>query len=239
VGQAGKGGSDAVTNKNADDAFGYVRWDDAVLEAEKAITPAAPGEKPETRLEQLQRILKVSSWTPSLSLLYFHTPHEDLAKDKLVGMALATLNQCKTLHSDDVCKWLALYHCVEVDMGKSDPATAQMLGYKDGAIFAVVDEKMNVLATSKTLPKSENVATFLKTTLKSDACKKWWAPIQKQIDDQKKALDDGRALAKQEKWKEAYEKYQLVLNSNIRVADFYDEAAKEVDKVKRKADEAK
>jgi hypothetical protein len=171
--------------------------------------------------------------------LYFHTPHEDLQKDKLVGMALTTLNQCKTLHDDGVCRWLALFHCVEVDMGKSDAKTAEMLGYKDGALFAVVDQDMHVLATSKSMPKSDVVAGFLKTTIKSDACKKWWAPVQQQIDDQKKSLDEGRALAKQDKWKDALAKYQAVVNSNVRVADFYDDAAKEIVKVQRKADEAK
>jgi hypothetical protein len=239
VGSAGKGGSDAVTNKNADDAFGLVKWDDAVLEAEKAITPAAPGEKPETRVDQLRRTLRVSVWSPSLTLLYFHTPHADLAKDKLVGPALAALNQCKTFSDDDVTKWLTLYHCVEVDMGKSDLATAQALGFKDGALFSVVDQDMNILATSKPLPKSENVASFLKATLKSDACKTFWAPVQKQIDEQKKWLEEGRALAEKKQWKQALEKYQFVLNSNVRIADFYDDAAKEVVKVQRKAEEAK
>lgn len=239
MGSSGKGGSDAVTNKNADDAFTLVKWDDAVLESEKAITPAAPGEKPESRTEQLQRLLKVSKWTPALSLLYFHTPHENLPKEKLTGLPLASLNQCKTLFDDDVTRWLSLYHCVEIDMGKSDLATAQSLGFKDGAIFAVVDQDLKVLATSKALPKSENVATFLKNTLKSDTCKAFWAPIQKQIDEQKKALEEGRALAEKKKWKEALEKYQMVLNSNVRIADFYDEAAKEVVKVQRKAEDDK
>ena len=239
MGQPGKGGSDSVTNKNADDAFGYVKWDDAVLEAEKAITPTAPGEKPETRIDQLRRILRVSVWSPSLTLLYFHTPHEELAKDKIAGMALATLNQCKTLHDDGVSKWLSLYHCVEVDMGKSDLKTAELLGFKDGALFAVVDQDMKVLASSKSLPKSENVATFLKTTIKSDVCKTFWTPIQKQIDEQKKWLDEGRALAEKKQWKESLEKYQMILNSPVRIADFYDETAKEVVKVQRKAEEAK
>ncbi len=216
-----------------------MRWDDATLEAEKTLTPANEGEKPETRLDQLRRNLHVSVWTPALSLLYFHTPHEDLPKDKVVGMALVTLNQCKTLKDDGVSRWLALFHCVEVDMGKSDAKTAEALGFKDGALFAVVDQDMHVLATSKSMPKSDNVAAFLKATIKSDACKKWWAPVQQQIEEQKKALDEGRALAKQDKWKDALPKYQAVVNSTVRVAEFYDDAVREIVKVQRKADEAK
>ena len=237
------GGSDAgkgsVTNENADDHFSYVRWDDAVLPAMQTITPTSPGERVETPDELLERTLKISKWNPGLTMLYFHTPHEGLEKAKLVGAAAATLRQCKTFRDENVSRWLGVYHCVEVDMSKSDLRTAERLGFKDGAIFSVIDQSMNVIATSKSVATSDGVTAFLKAAVKSEKAAKQWALIQARIDDQKKALEKGRALAAQEKWKEAREQYDLVLNTDTRVADFFDEARKEAAKVYRKADQEK
>lgn len=203
------------------------------------VTPATDGAKAETPEELLSRTLNVSKWNPSLTLLYFHTPHEDVEKSKLTGSALATFKQCRAIHDEQVVRWLALYHPVEVDMGKSDAKTAARLGCKDGALFAVIDQNMNVLASSKGLERPEQVEAFLKTTLKSEVCKTYWTAVQAQIDEQRKTLDEARALAKQEKFKEAMEKYTLLLNSKVRVADFYDDAVKEATKVARKAEQAK
>src|SRR6185436_11256141 len=98
----------------------------------QVVTPKSPDEKVESTEELLSRTLKISKWNPSLTLLYFHTPHDGLEKSKLVGLAGATLRQCKTFHDQDVLKWLMLYHCVEVDMATSDLKTAERLGYKEG-----------------------------------------------------------------------------------------------------------
>ena len=213
-----------------------MRWDEATLPAMTVLTPSKPGEKVETPEERLSKELRISVWNPSLTLLYFHTPHEELDKSKLKGSALATMLQCKTFHDEKVVRWLALYHPVEVDMGKSDLTAAQKLGFTDGAMFAVVDQRMNVLATSKALPTSEQLAGFLEKTIKSESCKSFWTNVQTTIDEQKKALEKARALVKQEKFKEAMEQYALVVNSNVRVADFYEEAVKESSKIARKAD---
>jgi hypothetical protein len=203
------------------------------------VTPAEPGEKTESPEALLRRTLHVSEWNPSLTLLYFHTPHADVEKNKLTGAALATFKQCKTFSDEQVARWLSLYHPVEVDMGTSDPKTAERLGFKDGAQFAVVDQDLNVLFTSKSLAESENVAAFLKTTIKSDKCTKYWEPIQKQIDEQKAALAKARELVKQEKLAEALEQYKLVVDSRVLVADFWDDAAKEFAKVARKVEQQK
>jgi hypothetical protein len=230
-----------VSNKDADDHFTYIRWDEATLPAVSVVTPSAPGEKVETPEDLLRRAVKVTTWTPSLTLLYFHTPHEELEKSKLVGAAGQTMRQCKTFHDEQVARWLSLYHPVEVDMGKSDAKAAERLGCKDGAIFAVVDQDLNVLATSKVIETSEGVKSFLEKTLKSEACKSFWAPYAKQMEEQKAELAAARALAKQEKWKEASEKYASILATPIfRVSgDLYDVAVKESAKAARKAAEQK
>ncbi len=213
-----------------------MRWDEATLPALQVVTPKSPGEKVATPEELLERSLKISKWNPSLTLLYFHTPHEELDKSKLVGAAGATFRQCKTFFDEEVARWLSLYHPVEVDMGASDAKTAERLGFKDGAMFAVIDQDMNVIATSKPLAKSENVAAFLKATIKSEKCAKYWEPIQKQVDEQKKTLEEARSLAAKQMYKEALEKYKLVLSSNVRIAEFWDDASKEAEKVQRKAE---
>lgn len=233
---AGKG---SVSNKNADDHFAYVHWDEATLEAIQTVTPKEPGEKVETAEDQLRRMVKVSAWTPGLTLLYFHTPHEGLDKSKIVGAAAATLRQCKSFHDEQVARWLLIYHCVEVDMGPSDAKTAERLGCKDGAIFAVVDQDLNIVATSKPIATSDGVAAFLKTTIKSEPAAKAWSLVQSQIDEQKKALEKARALVAKEKFKDALEQYEVVLNSRVHVADFWDDAAKEAAKAARKAEQAK
>lgn len=231
-------GKGSVSNKNADDHFAYVRWDEATLEAANEVTPKN-GEKVDSADDQLRHMVKVSAWNPSLTLLYFHTPHEDLDKSKLVGAAGATFRQCKTFHDEQVARWLLLYHCVEVDMGKSDAKTAERLGMKDGAMFAVIDQDLNVLGTSKSIPTSEGVASFLKNTMKSESCAKYWNAVQTQIDEQKTALEKARALMAKDKFKDALDQYNVVLNSKVHVADFWDDAAKEAVKAARKVEQAK
>jgi hypothetical protein len=181
----------------------------------------------------------VSEWNPSLTLLYFHTPHENVDKSKLAGAAFATFKQCKTFFDEQVARWLALYHPVEVDMGTSDVKTAERLGFKEGVQFAIIDQDLNVLASSKSLAESEGVASFLKATIKSEKCVKYWEPIQKQIEEQKATLAKARELAKKDKIDEALEQYKLIVESRVLVADFWDDAAKEYAKVARKVEQAK
>jgi len=177
----------------------------------------------------------VSQWNPGLTLLYFHTPHEDVAKDKLAGQALATFRQCALFGDAKVVRWLQLLHCVEVDMGASDAKKCERLGAKDGAIFAIIDQDLNVIATTKPVAESDNVTAFLKSTLKSEKAAKYWAPIQTQIDEQKATLEKARALANQHKYKESLEQYKLILASPVRISDSWDTAAKESQKIARKA----
>ena len=231
-------GKGSVTNANADDHFSYVRWDEATITPVQTVTPTAPGEKLETPDDQLRRMIKVSTWSPGLTLLYFHTPHEGLAPTQLVGPAAATLRQCKTFHDEQVARWQLLMHCVEVDMGTSDAKTAERLGFKDGAIFAIVDQDLRVVATSKPIATADSVALWLKKTLQSEPCAKHWASVQTQIDEQKKELEKARALAAQDKWKDSLEQYRLVLDSKVRIGEPWDEAAKEVAKAARKAEQA-
>jgi hypothetical protein len=153
-----------------------------------------------------------------------------------VGAAGATFRQCKSFRDEKVARWLSLFHCVEVDMGRSELKTAERLGFKEGVMFAFVDQDLNVVATSKSLPESDGLANFLKSTLRSPACAKFWAPVQTTIDEQKKALAEARDLMKREKYKEALERYKSIVNSNVRVAEFWDDAAKESVKATRKAE---
>lgn len=195
------------------------------------------GEKLDTAEDQLRQMIKVSKWTPGLTFIYFHTPHEELKRSELVGQAGAAFRQCKTFFDEQVARWLLLYHCVEVDLGKTDAKTAERLGYKEGAIFSVVDQDLNVIATSKPIATSESVALFLKKTIQSEAAAKHWAPVKTQIDEQKKTIEKARALAAQDKWKEALEQYRAILDSTVRVGESWDAAAKEVTKAARKAEQ--
>src|SRR5262245_31051362 len=203
------------------------------------VTPKEEGEKAETPEALVRRTLHVSEWNPSLTLLYFHTPHAAVEKNKLVGAALATFKQCKTFSDEQVARWLSLYHPVEVDMATSDAKTAQHLGFAEGVQFSVIDQDLNVLFTSKSLAESENVASFLKTTIKSEKCAKFWEPVQKQIDEQKAALAKARELVNKGKLEEAMEQYKLITGSHVLVAEFWDDAAKEAAKVARKLEQAK
>jgi len=203
------------------------------------VTPKEPGEKTETPEALLRRTLHVSEWNPSLTLLYFHTPHEDVDKSKLAGASLATFKQCKTFFDEQVSRWLALYHPVEVDMGTSDAKTAERLGFKEGVQFSIIDQDLNVIATSKSLAESDGVTALLKTTIKSEKCVKFWEPVQKQIEEQKATLAKARELAKKDKFEEALEQYKLIVDSHVLVADFWDDAAKEYAKVARKVEQAK
>jgi hypothetical protein len=122
-------------------------------------------------------------------------------------------------------------------MGKSDMKTAERLGFKEGVTFAVVDQDLKVVASSKACFEKPELVGFMKTTLQSDAAKTSWEIVQKQIDDQKATLARARDLAKHDKWKEAAEEYKLLINAPCKIADFYDEAVKEADKAVRKAEQ--
>jgi hypothetical protein len=203
-----------------------------------AITPT-DGEKVKTADDVLRDTLFIGPFDTKPTLLYFHTPHEDIDKSDLKGAALVTMRQCRALQGEQTSRWLSLYRCVEIDMAKSDLKTAERLGWKEGVIVSIVDKDLKVLGSTKPLAESEAVVAFLKGTMKSAPCGRFWGIVQTRIDEQKKRLDEARALAEKKKTEEALDAYREVLASDVRVADFYGDAEKEFAKLARKAEQAK
>ena len=91
------------------------------------------------------------------------------------------------LNDEKVARWMGLFHPVEVDLRKSDPALAKKLGAGDKPSFVIVDHDLKILAQSAVMPNAKRVVTFLQSSVKTK-CGKYWASVKKRIDAQKKVL---------------------------------------------------
>lgn len=211
---------------------------DLVLPAISAITGETPKEDatPVTVDDELRRILKVSEFDIRPVFLYFHYPHEDA--EKPTGEGKVSKKQCTELVDEQVSRWALLFRCYEVDMGKSDKKVADRVGAGSGTSYAVVNGKLEVIAKSGPIATSKAIGTFLENSLR-EGSPALWADIQKRLDEQKALLEEARKLAAKKEWKAAQEKYDLIVRSDLRIGAWWDDAAKEADRVAAKAAQEK
>lgn len=210
-------------------------WRDLTLPAIAAITggPASAETSPD---DDLRRLLKVSEMDLRPVLLYFHYPHEEGEKASAEGKL--SKKQCDQLVGEEVSRWALLYRCYEVDMGKSDRKVAERLGAGPGTSYAVVNGKLEVVARSGPIANDKAIAKFLGDTLR-DGCPSLWSDLGKQLEDQKSLLAEARKLAAKKDWKAAQEKYDLIVRSDLRIGDWWDEAAREADRIAQKAEQSR
>ena len=209
---------------------------DLVLPAFAVPTGETPKEGPITQEDDLRRILKVSEFDIRPVLLYFHYPHED--DEKLTPEGKLSKKQCAQLVDEQVARWALLFRSYEVDMAKSDRKAAERLGAAAGTSYSVVDGKLAVIAKTGPMASSKATAQFLESALR-DGAPALWADVQKRLEEQKAILDEARKLAAKKEWKAAQEKYDLVVRSDLRIGDWWDDAAKEADRVAQKAAQEK
>src|SRR5262245_4693532 len=87
--------------------MGFVQWGDAVLKPAEVVTGEDVDKKPDPD-DQLRKVIQISKWNPSLTVLYFHTDHEDMPKDKVTPAGVITAKQCKTLKDATAARWLSM-----------------------------------------------------------------------------------------------------------------------------------
>lgn len=197
----------------------------------KAADPAAT-ESEEVRA-QLRRLVKVSEFDLKPAFLYFHYPHEDDDK-KLTPDGRTSKRQCEIMADEQVARWAMLFRCFEVEMGRSDRSTAGRLGAVQGTCYAVVGGKVNVIGKSGPFANAKTAAAFLRDTLKT-ASPDLWAEVQRRVEEQKVVLAEARKHMEKREWKAAVEKYDLIVKSDLRIGDFWDDAAKEWQRATEKA----
>jgi len=207
---------------------------DLVLSAISAGT-GDQGTQEQSESDQLRRMVRVSPMDLKPAFLYFHHPHEDPKPD---ADGRASKKQCGLLVDDQVCRWASLFRCWEVDMGKSDAATAAKLGAEAGTSFSVVDGELKIAAHSGPFATSKATVQFLRDSLEKGN-PEYWGQIQKRLEEQKAVLAEARSLASKKKWKESSEKYDELLQSDLRIGDFWDDMLAESVKVKDKASREK
>ncbi|MCE9636713.1 MAG: hypothetical protein K8T90_13500 [Planctomycetes bacterium] len=186
---------------------------------------------------ELRRLLLVSEWDPRPVLLYFHYAHdEDLKAVSSEGRV--SKKQCDTVNEETVARWCLLFRCYEVDMSKSDRASAERLGAGTGTSYSIVRGNLEVIAKSGPVKDSKVLAKFMEDALHK-GCTDWWASIEKRLEEQKKLIEEARALAAKKDWKAAKVRYDEIRSSELRITPEWEAASTEADKVDEKAKQAK
>jgi len=200
----------------------------------KAIT-LKDGEEAETvsETERIRRAFGMTEWDPRPTLLYFHFPHEDDGQKRLVA-GKETLKQCRELDDGKVARWSNLMNGVEVDVTDSAKELIKRFGVEDKPCFAIIDRDLNVIATSKATSRKNFIAFVKKALPKFEA---YWQTIEERLTDQKQSLEEARAFVKKKDLRRALNRYQDVRTSDLRIADFWDDARKEADKLEKKIHE--
>lgn len=205
-----------------------IPWHEVRLTPAPAVTPKEGEPAPKTEDEHLKDLLRIHRMDPRPTLLYFHYPHEDLEKPGVAGRASKKL--CEMLADETFARWGLLVRCVEVDAEKSDARILERLGVGTGPSFSLVNEKLEVVAKSGPFATSKGAAAFLKQNVTA-GFPDFWKVLQERIDAQKALIAEGRALAKQKKFDEALARYDAVVFSDLRIADFFEDACREAEDV--------
>jgi hypothetical protein len=218
--RGGGGGSAAAARQT------HIAWFEAELKTPAAITGADGAEK-ETEADALRRMLGMSEWDPKPVLLYFHSEHEE----KGVGKPWA--DQCKQIDDENVARWSGLYHFVEIDRDKSEAKLLERFGAGAGPSFAIVNQDLEVKATSAEVGSPKKFATFLHSTVKKQFSE-YWGEIQTRLDEQKAALQEAKSLAKKKDVTGALMRVREVTRSSLRIGSFFDDAVKMDTKLTKK-----
>lgn len=210
----------------------WIHWHEAALKTPAEVTPREGEEKVEAD-DAIRGMLGMSEWDPKPVLLYFHRGHDD--EDGDAGKEWK--KQCQQIDDEDVARWAGLYHFVEVDVDASEEKMLERFGASEGPSFAVVDQDLEVVATSSAIPNAKRFTGFLQSTVK-EHFEEYWGTIQERIDDQKESLREAKSLEKKKDVVGALSAIRSITRSSLRIAPFFDEAVKLDEKLTRKlADE--
>jgi len=218
---ASTGGADASRRT-------YIHWHETALTTPAEVTPRE-GEGKVEEADAIRDMLAMSEWDPKPVLLYFHRGHDD--EDGDAGKPWK--KQCQQIDDELVARWAGLYHFVEVDVDKSEAKMLARFGAAEGPSFAVVNQDLEVKATSAAIPNAKRFASFLESTVKSQF-EDYWAAIQERIDDQKESLREAKSLEKKKDVVGALSAVRSITRSALRIAPFFDEAVKLDEKLTKK-----
>ncbi len=234
IGGGGFGGAAASGVAGEGTTTGIV-WIEAALTAPAAITGEAATK--ETLEQHLHKILESSEWDPKPTLLYFHHEHDvdEEEGEKLTAQGKLSLKQCKSLDDEKVARWSQLYKFVEVNVPTSENELLARFKAGNGPSFTIINQDLEVKASSGTLGNSKGVVSFLQSTVKKHF-PDYWKQVQDRLDLQKKALKDARSLEKSKKYDEALDRVREVTGSQLRIGPQYDDAVKLGAKIRKKLD---
>ena len=159
------------------------------------------------------------------TLLYFHHDHDpDVeAGEKLTAHGKASKKQCDAIDDETVARWSRLYTCLVVDVGSSESTLLKRFQAGDGPSFAVVNTKLEVVATSGALRNSKSVASFFEKTTEKHF-PEYWEDVREQLDEQKSMFKEVRSLAKKGEHRDALDRLVVITQSNLRIGKHYDDA---------------
>jgi len=236
IGGGGFGGAAASGVAGEGTQTGIV-WFEASLTAPETITGEA-GESISLE-EHLHQILGSSEWDPRPTLLYFHHDHDhdvdEEEGEKLSAQGKLSLKQCKSLDDEKVARWSQLYRFVEVNVPTSEKELLARFKAGDGPSFTVINQDLEVTASTGTIGNAKGVVTFLKSTVKKHF-PDYWKTIAERLDAQKKALSDARSLEKSKKYTEALDRVREITSSQLRIGPQYDDAVDLGSKIRKKID---
>ena len=206
----GSGGRGSTGTNDKREVISSIPWIEVRLTAAPVVTPkAGEAAAPKTEDEHLREVLRIHRMDPRPTFLYFHYPHEDLEKPGVSGRV--SKKQCEMLADDAFARWGMLVKCFEVDAEKSDPKILARLGVGEGASFAIVDEKLQVVAQSSPFATAKTAGAFVKQAV-STRFPDYWKALQERVEEQKKLLAEARTLAKQKKFEGSLARYDAVVD---------------------------
>lgn len=213
-----------------------VQWLEVKLEAPKTVTLTEGDKTPgESEDEYLRRLFRIHPMDPRPVFLYFHYGHEKDPKSKAPVSAAgkASEKQCGVMADAKFIRWGPLVRCIEVDMDRSDARIAQRVGLGDGASYAFVNEKLSAVAKAEDFADGAAAAAFIEKAIKTHYAD-YWKTLEERIAEQKVTLAAAKELEKQKKLDEALDKYREIVNSDLRIADFWEDTYKDAEKLAAK-----
>jgi hypothetical protein len=225
AGRRGGGGSGSAESRQT-----YIYWHEAALKTPAEVTPKE-GEEAVQEADLIRDMLGMSEWDPKPVLLYFHREHDEESENADAGKPWK--KQCGEIDDEKVARWAGLYHFVEVDVDKSEEKMLERFGATTGPSFAIVNQDLEVVATSTAIPNAKRFAGFLQTTVKSHF-EEYWTTIQERLDEQKETLREVKSLEKKKDIVGALSALRTITRSSLRIGSHFDDAVKLDAKLTRK-----
>lgn len=168
-------------------------------------------------------------------LVYFHWAHDG---PEVSPEGKESARQCPVLKDEMVERWAVLFRLFEVDVDPSDRKVAERFGLGKGASFSILDADLRVVARSEDLENVRAATEYFRKTLPAKL-PEYWERIESEIAGQERTAAEARKLAKKDKLAEAIALLDKVRRSDVRIAESWEPAYRELRQLEEKLEREK